>query len=129
MKKIIRKTPHNVNQPVGKYAHITRIPAGLDTIVFSGQIGVQEDGTLPTDFKKEIEQMFYNIRDLLNHESITPEDITKVNIWSVKEIDWDHFYATWDDFFSYDYPSMTIAYISALGLQEINIEIDIWAAK
>lgn len=129
MKKIIRKTPHSVNQPVGKYAHITRIPAGLDIIVFSGQIGVQEDGTLPTDFKKEIEQMFDNIRDLLDHESITPEDITKVNIWSVKEIDWDHFYATWDVFFSYDYPSMTIAYISALGLPEINIEIDIWAAK
>lgn len=127
--KIIRRTPKSVNQPVGEYAHITKIPAGMDTYVLSGQIGVQEDGTIPTSFEAEITQMFMNIKDVLRTENLTHENVTKVNIWSVEEIDWDFFYKEWNTFFEGNYPSMTIAYIKALGLPEIKIEIDIWAAK
>jgi enamine deaminase RidA (YjgF/YER057c/UK114 family) len=54
--------------------------------------------------------------------------VIKVNIWSVDEIDWNHFDKVWNDFFIVN-PSMTIAYISALGLPEIKIEIEILAAK
>lgn len=127
--KIIRKTPSNVNQPVGDYAHITKIPAGMDTYVLSGQIGVQEDGSIPTSFEAEITQMFVNIKAVLDTEGLSHENVTKVNIWSVPEIDWDFFYTEWNAFFEGNYPSMTIAYVKALGLPEINIEIDIWAAK
>lgn len=31
--------------------------------------------------------------------------------------------------FGSDYPAMTVGYISELGLPEIKIEIEIWAAK
>ncbi len=31
--------------------------------------------------------------------------------------------------FGHTYPSMTIAYVSALGLPDIKIEIELWAAK
>lgn len=31
--------------------------------------------------------------------------------------------------FGDSYPSMTIAYVSALGLPDIKIEMDLWAAK
>ena len=73
--------------------------------------------------------MFKNTKDVLETEKLTHEHVTKVNIWSVEEIDWDFFYTEWHTFFKGDYPSMTIAYIKALGLPEIKIEIDIWAAK
>lgn len=129
MKKIIRKTPKGVSQPVGNYSHITKIPSGLDTYVFSGQIGICDDGTFPSTFNEEVKQLFTNIKMLLQTENIDAKNITKVNIWSVSEIDWDYFDEVWNEYFSFDYPSMTIAYISALGLPEINIEIDIWAAK
>ncbi|QIK69587.1 RidA family protein [Erysipelothrix sp. HDW6C] len=129
MNKITRKTPLTVNAPVGKYAHITKIPAGLDWYAFSGQIGVDADGNISEDFNTQVRQTFQNIHDVLEHEGLTPADIVKVNIWSVSEIDWDFFYATWDTFFNEDYPSMTIAYITALGLPEIKLEIDVWAAK
>ncbi|WP_018108601.1 hypothetical protein [Bacteroides propionicifaciens] len=58
------------------------------------------------------------------------DNVTKVNIWAIEEIDWDNvFYPLWDDLFGSNYPSMTIGYISALGMPEIKIEIEIHAAK
>ena len=116
-------------QPVGKYSHATIIPACMDTYVFSGQIGIRDDGAFPADFNDEVQQLFKNIKALLDTEGLSGTDITKVNIWSVKEIDWDYFDSEWDKVFDGNYPSMTIAYVSALGLPEISIEIDIWAAK
>ena len=129
MKTIIRKTPKSMYQPVGKYSHATIIPACMDTYVFSGQIGIRDDGAFPADFNDEVQQLFKNIKALLDTEGLSGTDITKVNIWSVKEIDWDYFDSEWDKVFDGNYPSMTIAYVSALGLPEISIEIDIWAAK
>ena len=129
MKAIIRKTPKSMYQPVGNYSHTTIIPAGMDTYVFSGQIGIGDDGTFPPDFNNEVQQLFKNIRALLDTEGLTGADITKINIWSVKEINWDYFDSKWDKLFGSTYPSMTIGYVSALGLPEISIEIDIWAAK
>lgn len=96
--KITRRTPNGVNKPVGDYAHITRIPTGMDTYVLSGQIGVQDDGTIPSSFEAEITQMFKNIKDVLETENLTHEHVTKVNIWSVEEIDWDFFYTEWHTF-------------------------------
>ncbi|CAM3727390.1 RidA family protein [Erysipelothrix urinaevulpis] len=129
LKKIIRKHPQQYYSPVGNYTHITKIPAELDTYQFSGQIGIASDGTIPSDFNDEVAQLFINIKTLLKSEGIEAENITKVNIWSVEPIDWDFFDQLWDDYFKEDYPSMTIAYVQALGLPEIKIEIDISAAK
>ncbi|MDD3683769.1 RidA family protein [Desulfovibrio desulfuricans] len=129
MKTIIRKTPNTMYQPVGNYSHTTIIPAGMDTYVFSGQIGIRDDGSFPAAFNDEVLQLFKNIKVLLGTEGLSGADITKVNIWSVKEIDWDYFDNEWDKLFDRAYPSMTIAHVTALGLPEISIEIDIWAAK
>jgi len=38
-------------------------------------------------------------------------------------------YDQWDRLSGSHYPAMTIGYLSALGLPEIKIEIEIWAAK
>lgn len=129
MTKIIRKNLSNYYNPVGNYTHITKIPAQLDTYVFSGQIGMDSSGIIPSEFHAEVEQLFANINELLDSEEISADNITKVNIWSVKEIDWDHFDLHWNNYFKENNPAMTIAYVKALGLPEINIEIDIWAAK
>lgn len=127
--KIIRKTPKGVYLPVGDYSHTTIIPAHMNTYVFSGQIGINDEGSIPSTFNEEVNQLFINIDKLLEAEGLTSDNITKVNIWSVEEIDWDYFYTKWSKLFSKEYPSMTIAYVKALGLDEIKIEIDIWAAK
>lgn len=129
MTTIIRKNPKEMPAPVGNYSHVTVVPAGATWYAFSGQIGSQADGTISADGHQEITQTFANIKLALEAEGLTASDIVKVNIWAVDEIDWDYFYEAWDKLFAVAYPSMTIAYVTALGLPEIRLEIDITAAK
>ena len=130
MKQIIeRRSPKGLVDPVGNYSHITKIPANVDWYTFSGQIGSKADGTISENFNEQVLDTFKNIKAMLDLEEISVDNVTKVNIWSVEEIDWDYFDAQWEELFGKEYPSMTIAYISALGLPEIKIEIEVWAIK
>lgn len=111
------------------YSHVTIIPKGSDLYTFSGQIGIDDNGNIPDDFDKQVILTFKNIQQLLNSQDLTPDNVTKVNIWSTEEINWDFFDKEWEKLFGAIYPSMTIGYLQALGLPEIKIEIEIWAAK
>ncbi len=126
---ISRVNPKNLAAPVGHYSHVTKIPSTANLYTFSGQIGTDSDGQLPLDLASQVTNTFRNIEAVLASEKLAAEDIIKVNIWATEPLDWDFFYAQWDAFFANDFPSMTVGYLVALGLPEIKLEIEIWAAK
>lgn len=127
--KIIRKNPSNMPAPVGNYTHITRIPRNAELFVTSGQVGVDVNGQFPDTLNEQVTNTFNNIKTVLQSQGLHAEHIIKVNVWATEKIDWDYLYAEWDQLFQYVYPAMTIAYITELGLPDIKIEIEIWAAK
>ncbi|TGN21899.1 RidA family protein [Empedobacter tilapiae] len=127
--KIIRLNPDNIPTPVGNYSHVTIIPRNSDLYTFSGQIGIDNNGKTPVNFNEQVILTFKNIKELLNSQDLDAENVIKVNIWATEEIDWEFFDKEWENLFKKNYPSMTIAYITALGLPELKIEIEIWAAK
>lgn len=127
MNNIIRKNPAIMPAPVGEYSHVTIIPKNSTLYTFSGQIGVDHEGNIPERHTQQVVNTFKNIERALKSEHLTAENIIKVNVWSVDAINWNHFYEVWSNFFDVN-PSMTIAYITALGLPEIKIEIEILAA-
>lgn len=128
-KQIVRRNPPNMYTPVGHYSHITKIPRNAELYVSSGQIGITPNGELPQNFNEQIKYTFSNIQLLLESEQLSSEHIIKVNIWATEHIDWDYLYAEWEALFGSDYPSMTVGYLSELGLPDIKIEIELWAAK
>jgi Putative translation initiation inhibitor, yjgF family len=128
-RKVVRRNPEGVPAPVGNYTHITKVPRNAELYVTSGQIGMDRDGVIPEDMNEQIRNTFHNIRSVLEAEQLTAEEIIKVNVWAVEPIDWDYLYAQWADLFGSSYPAMTIGYLAALGLPEIKIEIELWAAK
>ncbi|MGG1615432.1 RidA family protein [Paenibacillus sp. NRS-1782] len=127
--KITRKNPAGMPKPVGNYTHITKIPRNSELFVTSGQIGVDQNGQFPESLNLQISNTFNNIKSVLDAEQLTADNIIKVNVWATEQIDWDYMYAQWEKLFGNDYPAMTIGYLTALGLPEIKIEIEIWAAK
>ncbi|WP_077705261.1 RidA family protein [Virgibacillus dokdonensis] len=127
--KITRKNPVTMPTPVGNYTHITRIPKEADLFVTSGQIGVDMKGDIPIDFNAQVKNTFINMKHVPESEALDENNIIKVNIWATEKIDWDYLYSEWDGLFGENYPAMTIGYISELGLPEIKIEIELWAAK
>ncbi|WP_149094483.1 RidA family protein [Paenibacillus terrae] len=127
--KITRKNPAGMPKPVGNYTHITKIPRNSELFVTSGQVGVDQNGQFPESFNLQISNTFNNIKSVLDAEQLTADNIIKVNVWATEQIDWDYMYSQWEKLFGNDYPAMTIGYLTALGLPEIKIEIEIWAAK
>ncbi|AVK84902.1 enamine deaminase RidA [Lysinibacillus sp. B2A1] len=127
--KLVRKNPIQVPNPVGKYSHVTIIPKDATMYAFSGQIGVGHDDQLPKTIREQITNTLKNIEIILASEEMDATHVVKANIWATEAIDWDYFDYIWDTMFGDSYPSMTIAYVSELGLPDIKIEIDIWAAK
>ncbi|MGO4731433.1 RidA family protein [Paenibacillus sp. 2KB_22] len=129
IEKITRKNPANMPAPVGQYTHITRIPRNAELFVTSGQIGADASGLFPDSLNEQVTNTFNNIKTVLESECLEAEHIIKVNVWATEKIDWDHLYAEWGQLFNTNYPAMTIGYITELGLPEIKIEIELWAAK
>jgi enamine deaminase RidA (YjgF/YER057c/UK114 family) len=127
--KISRKNPASMPAPVGKYTHITKIPRNAELFVTSGQVGVDQQGQFPSNMNDQVRNTFLNIKAVLESEGLSAENIIKVNIWATEQIDWDFLYEEWDRLFEKEYPAMTIGYLAELGLPEIKIEIEIWAAK
>lgn len=115
--------------PVGNYTHITKIPRNAELYVTSGQVGIDQNGQFPQNMNEQVSNTFTNIKTVMESEGLRAENIIKVNIWATEIIDWDFLDSEWDQLFSNDYPAMTIGYLSELGLPEIKIEIEIWAAK
>ncbi|MFS0838895.1 RidA family protein [Paenibacillus sp. 1P03SA] len=127
--RIIRKNPAGMHSPVGHYTHLTKIPRNAELYVTSGQIGADPDGKIPDSLNEQIRLTFENIHALLHSEELTSEHIIKVNIWATQKIDWDFLDEKWTELFGGSYPAMTVAYITELGLPELKIEIELWAAK
>ncbi len=126
---VSRLDSSGVSRAVGNYTHITKIEPNATLYTFSGQVGADLDGNFPEDFNQQVNNTFLNISNLLKSIDLTPDNVIKVNIWSTEKIDWDYFDKVYDGFFGNPFPSMTVAYIDALGLEEIKLEIEIWAAK
>ncbi|WP_312443008.1 RidA family protein [Lacrimispora sp.] len=116
------------SKAVGNYTHITKIEPNATFYTFSGQVGADIDGNFPIEFNQQVNNTFTNISNLLKSIDLTPDNVIKVNIWSTENIDWEYFDKIYEDFFGKPFPSMTVAYVNALGLEEIKLEIEIWAA-
>ncbi|SCY22721.1 Enamine deaminase RidA, house cleaning of reactive enamine intermediates, YjgF/YER057c/UK114 family [Paenibacillus polysaccharolyticus] len=87
------------------------------------------NGQFPNTLNEQVTNTFHNIKIVMQSEDLHAEHIIKVNVWATEKIDWDYLYNEWEQLFDHDYPAMTIGYITELGLPEIKIEIEIWAAK
>lgn len=125
---VSRYNPESIAKPVGEYSHVTKISRDVELYVFSGQIGIDPSNHIPTDFNEQVTNTMSNIVALLASQKLTPDHVVKVNIWATEEIDWEHFDAEWNNVFGATPPSMTIAYVAGLGLPELKIELDVWAA-
>lgn len=127
-KLVIRYNPESVPKPVGHYSHVTRVSKNADIFVFSGQVGSDSNDDIPLGMNEQIRNTMKNIDTILKVQHLNSSNIIKVNILAIEKIDWNYFNSVWDDFFQKNYPSMTLAYVSALGLPSLKIEIEVWAA-
>ena len=119
-----------VHKPLGKYCHTTLVPASARWLVVSGQVGIDKNGKLATNLRKQAEQCFRNILACLRENGMGKSDLVKTTVYLT------------DSRFIDDYRlarsriigdatlfTSTLVIVDGLASPDILIEIEAWAAK
>ena len=119
-----------VHKPLGKYCHTTLVPASVRWLVVSGQVGIDKNGKLATNLRKQAEQCFRNILVCLRENRMRKGDLVKTTVYLT------------DSRFVDDYRlarsriigdatlfTSTLVVVDGLASPDILIEIEAWAAK
>lgn len=128
-KKVQRKNPSSIAPPIGSYTHLTTVPNGAGLLVLSGQVGNDKNGEIPVELNQQLYNALQNIKHILAEESVSVDQIIKINIWATEEMDWHYFHQVWQEFHGGTPPAMTMAYVPALAVSSLKVEIEAWAAK
>jgi enamine deaminase RidA (YjgF/YER057c/UK114 family) len=75
--------PAGVHAPTGPYSHVVRVPAGAELLFLSGQFGVRPDGTVAASVYEQADQVFANIRKLLESQHMNANQIIKLTTYIV----------------------------------------------
>lgn len=127
--KVIRKNPQGIAMPIGDYSHLTIVPKGAELITLSGQVGVDREGNIPDSIEEQFQISLENIVSLLRSENLDTNGIIKINIWLTEKVDKDVFVDIYKQFHKGSPPSMTLAYVMALGTPQLKVEVEVLAAR
>ncbi len=70
-----------------RYAQATEAPAGARWLHVSGQVGLDRDGNLPSDFEGQARWAFRNLVAVVRAAGMSPEDIVKVTVFMTRQQD------------------------------------------
>jgi 2-iminobutanoate/2-iminopropanoate deaminase len=74
--EITRSNPQAVRAPTG-YTHAIQITGEYRRLIISGQVGIAQDGTVPSSGEGQIAQAFANLRAVLTANGMAVENIVK----------------------------------------------------
>jgi 2-iminobutanoate/2-iminopropanoate deaminase len=74
--EVTRSNPPAVRAPTG-YTHAIQITGDYRRLIISGQVGVAQDGTVPSSGEGQIAQAFANLRAVLTANGMAVENIVK----------------------------------------------------
>src|SRR3954452_2046649 len=100
-----RSNPSGVAAPVGKYHHISTVPAGFDLVFVSGQVGNHLDGSpMAGDAAGQARRAFANIGVIGEGLGVTPSCIAKLVTFVVGVESLPGFLMARDEIFADWYP-------------------------
>jgi reactive intermediate/imine deaminase len=127
----IHMNPDTVAPPVGSYSHVVRVEAA-DTVWLhvSGQIALDVEGNLigSGDIGAQTEQVFENLRAILEANGATFDDVVKLQTFVTSFGDLAAMREIRLRYLTSEPPASTTVQVVALVLPEAMIEVDLVAA-
>ncbi len=123
------RNPQNVHKPLAAYSHQIEVDSSERLLVLSGQIGMNEDGSVSDDPIEQLKIALDNINRNLEAANMRLNDIVKITIYIVGEMDANERRVILADYFKKFKPCMTLLFVSALGSPGLKVEIDAMASS
>jgi enamine deaminase RidA (YjgF/YER057c/UK114 family) len=122
------RNPSDVHQPVGSYSHQIEI-RDERMLIISGQVGMEQDGSIPTDPYEQLDLAFENIFRNLRAANMDVKDLGKITYYLVGEWDTARRREIVLSKLQGHQPCSTLLYIAALASPQFRVEIEAWASR
>ena len=123
------RNPSNVHPPLAAYSHQVEVSDSERWLILSGQVGMREDGTVPEDPIEQLDVALDNIDRNLQAANMGMQDILKLTIYLVGEMDTTRRRELTAAKLQGHKPCMTLLYVAALASPVYKVQIDAWASR
>lgn len=125
--------PDSVAAPIGKYSHLTRVPAGSELLFIAGQVGNDAAGAIPEDAYGQTLLVLGNVEALLDSVGLTPVHLIRLLSFVAGTDALPGYYAARDEVYARwfptaAYPGHSLAVVAALAQPALLVELEGWAA-
>jgi 2-iminobutanoate/2-iminopropanoate deaminase len=118
------RDPESVHQPLASYSHQIEITGPERWLLLSGQVGMDQDGTLPENPIEQLEVALDNIYLNLQDANMEINDLVKLTFYLVGEMEADKRRQVLSTWLKGHRPCMTLLYVAGLAAPGIKVEID-----
>jgi 2-iminobutanoate/2-iminopropanoate deaminase len=122
MSKINIINSDNAPKAVGPYSQAIN----FNNLIFtSGQIPIDKkrNNIIPDAFKDQVNQVLYNLNEVLLSAGSNKKDILKITVYLTNLNDFNELNQAFEDFFIDNFPARSVVEVSALPLN-VKVEID-----
>lgn len=123
------RNPSTIHEPVGSYVHQIEIKGSERLLVISGQVGMNQDGTVPDDPYEQLGLALDNIVRNLRAANMDVRDIIKINWYLVGEFDAARRREIILSKLQGHKPCSTLVHVAALAAPIYRVEIEAWASR
>jgi enamine deaminase RidA (YjgF/YER057c/UK114 family) len=121
--------PPSVPAPAARYSQGVTAPAGARFLYISGQIGAAVDGTVPTDFAAQAQNVWRNLLGVLEAAGMTAENLIKTTAFLTRPSDLGTYRTVRATVAGEVRPASTLVFVAALADPRLLIEVEAIAAK
>ncbi len=130
---IRRTNPDTIAPPIGKYSHLSEVPANSRLVFIAGQVGKNPAGELASDSYGQTRETLKNVAALLASLDAGPAQIVRLLTFVNGAENLPGFYAARDEVFAEwfpdgVYPGHSLAVVAGLADPRLTIELEGWAA-
>jgi len=121
--------PPAAPQPPSRYSQVASAPANAEYIFLSGQVGLNDDGSIPADMLTQTELTWRHIETLLASEGLTLANVVKVNGFLTSPTDLGVYKQVRDRLMPEPPPASTVVIVSGFVAPGLLVEIDVVAVR
>lgn len=123
------RNPANMHNPLGYYSHQAEVNENARWLLMSGQIGMDEGGSVPEDVISQTALALDNVLRNLAAAGMDKTNLVKLIYYYVGPVDMEKRRDVIVEKLGEHQPCATMLYIAGLANEAWRVEIDAWACR
>ena len=124
MSVVTTTNPPGVREPASRYSHAVLVENASRRLVISGQVGMDQDGSVPSSGEAQIAQVFHNLRTILRAHNMEFSNVVKTSAFLTDRALMSAYRAARDTVFAEHAPASTLLFVAGLADPRFQVEIE-----